>query len=74
VTTGLNACRGSVQVGKGPAATGRKICGRRLSPGLRSHDWLALVANVAVVGGIVFLAIELGQNNELRVDAVSDDT
>jgi hypothetical protein len=29
------------------------------------NDWLALVANVAVVGGIVFLAIEISQNNEL---------
>jgi hypothetical protein len=30
----------------------------------RIHDWLTLVANVAVVGGIVFLAIEIRQNNE----------
>jgi hypothetical protein len=29
------------------------------------NDWLSLVANVAVVGGILFLAIELRQNNEL---------
>ena len=29
------------------------------------NDWLTLIANVAVVGGIVFLAIEIGQNNEL---------
>ena len=29
------------------------------------NGWLALIANVAVVGGIVFLAIEIGQNNEL---------
>ena len=29
------------------------------------NDWLVLIANVAVVGGIVFLAIEIGQNNEL---------
>ena len=29
------------------------------------NDWLSLIANVAVVGGIVFLAIEIGQNNEL---------
>jgi hypothetical protein len=29
------------------------------------NDWLALIANVAVVGGIVFLAIEISQNNEL---------
>ena len=29
------------------------------------NDWLTLVANVAVVGGIVFLAIEISQNNEL---------
>jgi hypothetical protein len=31
----------------------------------RVNDWLTLVANVAVVGGIVFLAMELHQNNEL---------
>jgi len=29
------------------------------------NDWLTLVANVAVVGGIVFLAVEISQNNEL---------
>jgi hypothetical protein len=29
------------------------------------NDWLALVANIAVVAGIVFLAIEIRQNNEL---------
>jgi hypothetical protein len=29
------------------------------------NDWLTLIANVAVVGGIVFLAIEIRQNNEL---------
>ena len=29
------------------------------------NEWLTLVANVAVVGGILFLAIELRQNNEL---------
>jgi hypothetical protein len=29
------------------------------------NEWLALVANVAVVGGILFLAIELRQNNDL---------
>ena len=29
------------------------------------HDWLFFIANVAVIGGIVFLAIELRQNNEL---------
>ena len=29
------------------------------------NDWLTLVANIAVVGGIVFLAIEVRQNNEL---------
>ena len=29
------------------------------------NDWLALVANVAVVGGILFLTIELRQNNAL---------
>ena len=29
------------------------------------NDWLTLIANVAVVGGIVFLAVEVSQNNEL---------
>ncbi len=29
------------------------------------NEWLTLIANVAVVGGILFLAIELRQNNEL---------
>ena len=29
------------------------------------NDWLTLIANVAVVGGIVFLAVEISQNNEL---------
>lgn len=29
------------------------------------NDWLTLIANVAVVGGIVFLAIQIRQNNEL---------
>lgn len=29
------------------------------------NEWLALIANVAVVGGIIFLAIEIRQNNEL---------
>jgi len=29
------------------------------------NEWVTLVANVAVVGGILFLAIELRQNNEL---------
>lgn len=29
------------------------------------NEWLTLIANVAVVGGIVFLAIEISQNNEL---------
>ena len=29
------------------------------------NDWLTFIANVAVVGGIIFLAIELHQNNEL---------
>ncbi len=29
------------------------------------NDWLAIVANAAVVGGILFLAIEISQNNEL---------
>ena len=28
------------------------------------NNWLALIANVAVVGGIIFLAIEIRQNNE----------
>jgi len=31
----------------------------------RLNEWLALIANVAVVGGIVFLAVEISQNNEL---------
>lgn len=31
----------------------------------RINNWLTLIANVAVVGGIVFLAIEISQNNEL---------
>ena len=29
------------------------------------NNWLSLIANVAVVGGIIFLAIEIRQNNEL---------
>lgn len=29
------------------------------------NDWLTLIANLAVVGGIVFLAVEIQQNNEL---------
>ena len=29
------------------------------------NEWLTLIANVAVVGGIIFLAIEISQNNEL---------
>lgn len=29
------------------------------------NEWLTLIANVAVVGGIIFLAIEIRQNNEL---------
>ena len=29
------------------------------------NEWLTLIANVAVVGGIAFLAIEICQNNEL---------
>ena len=33
--------------------------------GSRLSEWLALIANIAVVGGIVFLAIEIRQNNEL---------
>jgi len=28
-------------------------------------EWLTLIANVAVVGSIIFLAIEIRQNNEL---------
>lgn len=31
----------------------------------RINEWLSLVANVAVVGGIIFLGIEVRQNNEL---------
>jgi len=42
------------------------------------NEWLTLIANVAVVGGIVFLAIEMHQNNELlrsesRQTLVSND-
>lgn len=29
------------------------------------NEWLTLIANLAVVGGIVFLAVEIHQNNEL---------
>jgi hypothetical protein len=29
------------------------------------NSWLSLIANIAVVAGIVFLAIEISQNNEL---------
>ena len=29
------------------------------------NEWLTLIANLAVVGGIVFLAIEIRQNNEV---------
>jgi len=29
------------------------------------NEWLTLIANVAVVGGIIFLVIEIRQNNEL---------
>lgn len=29
------------------------------------NEWLTLVANIAVVGGIIFLAVEINQNNEL---------
>lgn len=29
------------------------------------NEWLTLIANIAVVGGIVFLAVEISQNNEL---------
>ena len=29
------------------------------------NEWLTLIANIAVVGGIVFLAAEIRQNNEL---------
>jgi hypothetical protein len=36
----------------------------------RLNDWLALLANIAVVAGIVFLRFELRQNNTLlRADA-----
>lgn len=31
----------------------------------RVNEWLTLIANIAVVGGIIFLAIEVRQNNEL---------
>jgi len=31
----------------------------------RVNEWLTLIANIAVVCGIVFLAVELHQNNEL---------
>jgi hypothetical protein len=31
----------------------------------RINDWLTLVANLAVVCGIVFLAVEVPQNNAL---------
>lgn len=31
----------------------------------RINDWLTLVANLAVVAGIVFVAVEVRQNNEL---------
>jgi hypothetical protein len=31
----------------------------------KANEWLTLIANVAVVGGIVFLAVEISQNNEL---------
>ncbi len=33
---------------------------------LKVNEWLTLVANIAVVCGIVFLAVEIRQNNELR--------
>ena len=33
--------------------------------GNKVSDWLALIANVAVVAGIVFLTIEIRQNNDL---------
>jgi hypothetical protein len=33
--------------------------------GSKVNEWLTLIANVAVVGGIIFLAIEIRQNNEL---------
>ena len=29
------------------------------------HEWLSLTANIAVVAGILFLAVEIRQNNEL---------
>lgn len=31
----------------------------------RVNEWLTLIANIAVVGGIIVLAIEVRQNNEL---------
>ena len=47
-------------------------CSSRASPlspvpvnSSKINDWLSLVANVAVVGGIIFLGIEVRQNNEL---------
>ena len=36
------------------------------------NDWLTLLTNVAVVAGIVFLAIELQQNNELMQSQVKE--
>ena len=33
---------------------------------LKVNEWLTLIANIAVVCGIVFLAVEIRQNNELR--------
>jgi len=36
------------------------------------NDWLAPIANIAVIAGIVFLGIEVRQNNQLlRAEAVS---
>ena len=29
------------------------------------NNWLSLIANISVVGGIIFLAIEIQQNNVL---------
>jgi len=33
----------------------------------KSNYWLALIANLGVVAGVVFLALEIQQNNELLV-------
>jgi hypothetical protein len=31
----------------------------------KANEWLTLIANIAVVGGIIFLAVEISQNNDL---------